>query len=66
MHNECIVVTARKVFGGLWSWSGAQALAGIRSVIATARVRGLSAMEGRAIALAGKPLPPGSAATAAA
>jgi hypothetical protein len=30
------VVTARKVFGGLRSWSGAQALASIRSVIASA------------------------------
>jgi transposase len=60
------VVTAQKVFGGLRSWSGAQALAGIRSVIATARARGLSAMEGLAIALAGKPLPPGPAVTAAA
>jgi len=52
------VVTARKVFGGLRSWAGAHALAAIRSVIATARARGMSAMEGLTIALAGQVLPP--------
>lgn len=51
------VVTARKVFGGLRSWAGAHALAAIRAVIATARARGMSAMEGLTIALAGQALP---------
>ncbi len=58
------VVTARKVFGGLRSWGGAHAMAAIRSVIATARTRGLSAMEGLATALTGNALPPAQAITA--
>jgi len=51
------VVVARKVFGCLRSWKGADAMADLRSVIATARARGMTAMQGLKCALAGAPLP---------
>jgi transposase len=52
-------VTARKVFGGARSKEGADAMAVIRSVLMTARARGLQVMDALAIALAGGILPPG-------
>jgi transposase len=52
-------VTARKVFGCARSKEGADAMAVIRSVLMTARARGLQVMDALAIALAGGILPPG-------
>jgi transposase len=52
-------VTARKVFGGARSKEGADAMAVIRSVLMTARARGLRVMDALATALAGGILPPG-------
>jgi hypothetical protein len=52
-------VTARKVFGCARSKDGADAMATIRSVLTTARTRGLQAMDALATALAGGVLPPG-------
>jgi transposase len=52
-------VTARKVFGCARSKDGADAMAVIRSVLTTARTRGLQAMDALATALAGGVLPPG-------
>jgi transposase len=52
-------VTARKVFGGARSKEGADAMAAIRSVLMTARARGLRVMDALATALAGGILPPG-------
>jgi transposase len=52
-------VTARKVFGCARSKEGADAMAVIRSVLTTARARGLQVMDALAIALAGGMLPPG-------
>ena len=53
-------VTARKVFGCARSKDGADAMATIRSVLTTARTRGLQAMDALATALAGGVLPPGN------
>jgi transposase len=53
-------VTARKVFGCARSKDGADAMAVIRSVLTTARTRGLQAMDALATALAGGVLPPGN------
>jgi transposase len=53
-------VTARKVFGCTRSKDGADAMATIRSVLTTARTRGLQAMDALATALAGGVLPPGN------
>jgi transposase len=53
-------VTARKVFGCARSKEGADAMAVIRSVLMTARARGLQVMDALAIALAGGILPPGN------
>ena len=53
-------VTARKVFGCARSKDGADAMAVIRSVLTTARTRGLQAMDALATALAGCVLPPGN------
>jgi transposase len=52
-------VTARKVFGCARSKEGADAMAVIRSVLMTARARGLQVMDALATALAGGILPPG-------
>jgi transposase len=52
-------VTARKVFGCARSKDGADAMAVIRSVLTTARTRGLQAMDALATVLAGGVLPPG-------
>jgi transposase len=52
-------VTARKVFGCARSKEGADAMAVIRSVLMTARARGLQVMDALAIALAGGMLPLG-------
>jgi transposase len=52
-------VTARKVFGGARSKEGADAMAAIRSVLMTARARGLQVMDALATALAGSILSPG-------
>jgi transposase len=54
------LVTARKVFGCARSKDGADAMAVIRSVLTTARARGLQAMDALATALAGGVLPPGN------
>ena len=52
-------VTARKVFGCARSKEGADAMAVIRSVLMTARARGLQVMDALATALAGGILSPG-------
>jgi transposase len=52
-------VTARKVFGCARSKEGADAMAAIRSVLTTAKARGLRVMDALAVALAGGILPPG-------
>jgi transposase len=52
-------VTARKVFGCARSKEGADAMAVIRSVLMTARARGLQVMDALAITLAGGMLPLG-------
>ncbi len=59
-------VTARKVFGCARSKEGADAMAAIRSVLTTARARGLQVVETIAAALAGGILPPGPETAAAA
>jgi hypothetical protein len=58
-------MTARKVFGCARSKEGADAMAVIRSVLMTARVRGLQVMDALATALAGGILPPGNRVAAA-
>jgi Transposase IS66 family len=58
-------MTARKVFGCARSKEGADAMAVIRSVLMTARVRGLQVMNALATALAGGILPPGNRVAAA-
>ena len=52
-------VTARTVFGCARSKEGADAMAAIRSVLTTAKARGLRVMDALAVALAGGILPPG-------
>src|SRR5688500_9362857 len=54
------VVTARKVFGCCRSWEGARVMADIRTVLMTARARGLRVMDTLSVALAGGVLPPGA------
>jgi transposase len=54
------VVTARKVFGCCRSWEGARVMADIRTVLMTARARGLRVMDALGVALAGGVLPPGA------
>jgi transposase len=58
-------VTARKVFGCARSKEGADAMAAIRSVLTTAKARGLRVMDALAVALAGGMLPPGARPTTA-
>lgn len=54
------IVTARKVFGCCRSWEGARVMADIRTVLMTARARGLRVMDAIGVALAGGVLPPGA------
>jgi transposase len=54
------VVTARKVFGCCRSWEGARVMADLRTVLMTARARGLRVMDALSVALAGGVLPPGA------
>lgn len=54
------IVTARKVFGCCRSWEGARVMADIRTVLMTARARGLRVMDAIGVALAGDILPPGA------
>ena len=54
------IVTARKVFGCCRSWEGARVMADIRTVLMTARARGLRVMDALSVALAGGVLPPGA------
>jgi transposase len=54
------IVTARKVFGCCRSWEGARVMADIRTVLMTARARGLRVMDAIGVALAGDVLPPGA------